>query len=232
MPKNLREDVCQANRLLPLYGLVCLNWGNVSAVDRKQGIMWIKPSGMSCEAMTTGDIVAVDLATGQAAEGANKPSVDTWIHLELYHTFPQINSIVHTHSKWATVWAQAGKAIPALGTTHADEFFGDIPCTCAMRPDEIQTDYEQNTGRVIAATLQQREVFSCGAVLVQSHGPFIWGETPQKAVEMAVILEKVADMAWHTALLYGGTPPQISEELMDRHFYRKHGKTAYYGQIR
>lgn len=230
MLESLRYSVCSANRLLPEYGLVCLTWGNVSAVDREQDIVFIKPSGLSYEGMTPEDMVAVDLETGQVIEGNQRPSVDTQIHLELYRTFPQISSIVHTHSKWATIWAQAGKAIPALGTTHADEFVGDIPCTRAMRPEEIQIDYERNTGRVIAETLRQRKLFPSGAILVRSHGPFIWGETPQRAVEAAVTLEDVAEMAWHTTILCGGTPPQMMKELLDKHFYRKHGEAAYYGQ--
>lgn len=230
MAEDLRDSVCSANRLLPAYGLVRLTWGNVSAVDREQGIVFIKPSGLSYEGMTPEDMVAVDWKTGQVVEGARRPSVDTEIHLELYRTFPQISSIVHTHSKWATIWAQAGQAIPALGTTHADEFPGDVPCTREMRSDEIQTDYERNTGRVVAETLCQRELFPSGAVLIRNHGPFVWGETPKRAVEVAVTLEEVADMAWHTIVLCGGTPPHMMEELLDKHFCRKHGKTAYYGQ--
>lgn len=230
MLETLKEAVCGANRLLPAYGLVCLTWGNVSAVDRKRDIVVIKPSGQPYEGMTPKDMVSVHLQTGQVVEGTRRPSVDTEIHLELYRTFPQISSIAHTHSKWATIWAQAGESIPALGTTHADEFLGDVPCTREMRPDEIQTDYEQNTGRVIAETLQRREVFSSGAILARNHGPFVWGKTPQEAVETAVALEEVADMAWHTALLCGGAPLRIADELLNKHFYRKHGKAAYYGQ--
>lgn len=230
MFEALRESVCRANRMLPAYGLVCLTWGNVSAADREQGVMLIKPSGLRYDEMRPEDIVAVSLTDGQVVEGSHRPSVDTEIHLELYRSFPQISSIVHTHSKWATIWAQAGQAIPALGTTHADEFPGDVPCTRAMRPEEIQTDYERNTGRVIAETLRQRELFPSGAVLVRNHGPFVWGETPQRAVEAAVTLEEVADMAWHTTILCAGAPPYMMGELLDKHFYRKHGEAAYYGQ--
>ena len=230
MLKDLKEAVCAANRLLPAYGLVRLTWGNVSAVDRERGVMVIKPSGQPYGEMTPEDMITVDLQTGQVVEGTRRPSVDAETHLELYRTFPQIKSIVHTHSKWATVWAQAGKPVPALGTTHADEFLGDVPCTREMRPEEIQTNYEQNTGRVIAEKLWEREVFSSGAVLVRNHGPFVWGETTQKAVEMAVVLEEAADMAWHTAILCGGTPPRMMDELLNKHFYRKHGEAAYYGQ--
>lgn len=228
--EDLKAAVCGANRLLPAYGLVRLTWGNVSAVDREEGIVLIKPSGLPYEGMTPEDMVAVDLKTGQVMEGAGRPSVDTEIHLELYRSFPQISSIVHTHSKWATIWAQAGRPIPALGTTHADEFLGDIPCTREMRPEEIRSGYEENTGRVMGEALRQREVFSSGAVLVRNHGPFVWGETPQRAVEMAVVLEEVADMAWHTMILCEGVSPNMPEELEDKHFYRKHGETAYYGQ--
>lgn len=231
MLEELRQAVCRANRMLPVYGLVCLTWGNVSVVDRKENVMLIKPSGLPYEEMTPEDMTAVALTTGQVVEGTRKPSVDTWIHLELYHAFPQINSIVHTHSKWATIWAQAGKSIPALGTTHADEFLGEIPCTRAMKAEEIQMNYERNTGRVLAETLRQREVFFNGAVLARGHGPFVWGETPQKAIEVAVTLEEVADMAWHTALLCGGKAPPMMDELMNKHFYRKHGKDSYYGQF-
>lgn len=230
MLEDLRQAVCSANRLLPAYGLVRLTWGNVSAVDREHSVMLIKPSGLAYEGMAPEDMVAVDLETGQVLEGSRRPSVDTEIHVELYRAFPQIMSIVHTHSKWAAVWAQAGKPIPALGTTHADEFWGDIPCTREMTPEEIQADYERNTGRVIAETLRQGTVFSSGAVLVRNHGPFTWGETPQKAVEAAVTLEEAADMAWHTAMLCGGSLVPITEELLNQHFYRKHGKAAYYGQ--
>lgn len=230
MLEALRESVCRANRMLPAYGLVCLTWGNVSAADREQGVILIKPSGLSYDEMRPEDIVTVDFETGQAMEGARRPSVDTWIHLEVYRAFPQIRSIVHTHSRWATIWAQAGMAIPALGTTHADEFLGDIPCTRAMRPEEIRTEYERNTGRVISETLRQREVFSRGAVLVRSHGPFAWGETPEKAVEAAVTLEETANMAWHTMLLRGDAASPIPEELLNKHFFRKHGKDSYYGQ--
>ena len=230
MLKDLKEAVCAANRLLPAYGLVRLTWGNVSAVDRERGVMVIKPSGQPYEEMTPEDMVTVDLQTGQVIEGTRRPSVDAGIHLELYRAFPQIKSIVHTHSKWATVWAQAGKPVLALGTTHADEFLGDVPCTGEMRPEEIQTNYEQNTGRVIAEKLREREVLSSGAVLARSHGPFIWGETPQKAVETAVVLEETADMAWHTVLLCGGAAPRMTDELLNKHFYRKHGEAAYYGQ--
>ena len=230
MWKDLKEAVCAANRLLPAYGLVRLTWGNVSAVDRERGVMVIKPSGQPYEEMTPEDMVAVDLRTGQVTEGPRRPSVDAEIHLELYRVFPQIGSIVHTHSKWATVWAQAVKTIPAWGTTHADEFLGDVPCTREMWPEEIQTNYEQNTGRVIAETLRERRVFSSGAVLLRNHGPFTWGETPQKAVETAVVLEEAADMAWHTAILCGGAPPRMMDELLNKHFYRKHGEGAYYGQ--
>lgn len=230
MLENLRQAVCTANRMLPSYGLVCLTWGNVSAVDREQRVMLIKPSGVPYDEMRPEDIVAVGLIDGQVLGGDHKPSVDTEIHLELYRAFPQISCIVHTHSRWATIWAQAGMAIPALGTTHADEFLGNIPCTRAMRPEEIQTEYERNTGRVMSETLRQREVFSSGAVLVQSHGPFTWGETPEKAVEVAATLEEVAYMAWHSMLLCGHTLPSISEELQNKHFFRKHGKNSYYGQ--
>lgn len=230
MYEALRESVCRANRMLPSYGLVYMTWGNVSAVDREQGVMLIKPSGLPYDEMRPEDIVAVSLTDGQVVEGDRRPSVDADIHLELYRAFPQISSIVHTHSRWATIWAQAGMAIPALGTTHADEFLGDIPCTRAMRPEEIQTDYERNTGRVMTEALRQREVFSSGSILVQSHGPFAWGETPKKAVEVAVMLEETANMAWHTTLLCGHTVPSISEELQNKHFFRKHGKNSYYGQ--
>ena len=225
---RLREAVCAANKKLPETGLVMLTWGNVSAFDRESQLMVIKPSGVPYEQLTPGNMVLVDLA-GQVVEGDLQPSSDTATHLELYRQFPSIGSIVHTHSPWATTWAQLGRSIPALGTTHADDFGEEIICTRPMRSEEIQTEYERNTGRVIVEALEGRDMEKHFAVLVHGHGPFVWERTPEKTVEKAMVLENVAMMAWRCHVFSPDVQP-ISDVLLRKHFDRKHGTHAYYGQ--
>lgn len=227
--KKLKEAVFEANQMLPKYGLVTFTWGNVSGIDRERGLMVIKPSGVEYGAMTAEDMVVVDL-DGKAVEGGLRPSSDTPTHLELYRAFPEIGGVVHTHSRWATIFAQAGKGIPALGTTHADDFYGEIPCTRAMTPEEIRGQYEKETGRVIVETFRNIPYRDVPAVLVRSHGPFAWGSTPGDAVHHAAVLEEVAMMAWHALALGGGRLAPIPQALLDRHYLRKHGAGAYYGQ--
>ena len=224
---NLRKSVLEANLLLKEYGLVVFTWGNTSAIDRSTGLVAIKPSGVEYEHMKLDDIVIVDL-NGKQVFGNLKPSSDTATHLMLYSQFPEIGGIVHTHSPWATSRAQAGKAIPVYGTTHADHFYGSIPCTRPMTADETRSDYEKNTGSVIVETFKSNDPNAMPAVLVHGHGPFTWGTDAKDAVHNAVVLEEVAKMAFHTELLGNCTP--IDQHLLDRHFLRKHGKDAYYGQ--
>lgn len=225
----LKRKVCEANLLLPKYGLVVLTWGNVSAIDREKGIVVIKPSGVKYEDMTPEKMVAVDLE-GNIVSGDFKPSSDLFTHLELYKNFDSIESIIHTHSRWATVWAQIGEGIPPLGTTHADTFNGVIRCTDNLSDRDISNDYERNIGKQIVNTINSKEVDEIPAILVKNHGPFIWGKTIDKAIENAVTLEEVAMMAWHVEQLKGNDVQTISEALLHKHFYRKHGKDAYYGQ--
>ena len=227
----LKEEVFAANMILPKCGLVTLTWGNVSAVDRKSGLIVIKPSGVSYETMCAEDMVVVN-AQGEVVDGHYRPSSDTPTHLYLYETFPKIGGIVHTHSPQATSFAQAQLSIPCYGTTHADYFYGDIPCTRQLTETEIQCDYERNTGVVIAETFRERsiDVLATPAVLVGRHGPFTWGVTASKAVETAIVLEEVARMALNTCNLNPHTSPS-PQALMDKHYYRKHGKNAYYGQL-
>ena len=227
----LKEEVFAANMILPKCGLVTLTWGNVSAVDRKSGLIVIKPSGVSYETMCAEDMVVVN-AQGEVVDGHYRPSSDTPTHLYLYETFPKIGGIVHTHSPQATSFAQAQLSIPCYGTTHADYFYGDIPCTRQLTETEIQCDYERNTGVVTAETFRERsiDVLATPAVLVGRHGPFTWGVTASKAVETAIVLEEVARMALNTCNLNPQTSPS-PQALMDKHYYRKHGKNAYYGQL-
>jgi L-ribulose-5-phosphate 4-epimerase len=229
MLEKLKEQVFQANLLLPKHGLVTFTWGNVSGIDREQGWMVIKPSGVSYDAMQAADMVVVELETGRVVEGKLKPSSDTPTHLELYKAFPNVGGVVHTHSRWATSFAQAGRGIQALGTTHGDYFYGEIPCTRKMTPAEIQGEYEKETGLVIRETFQGKDPDAIPAVLVYSHGPFAWGADPLDAVHNAVVLEEVAFMNLQTLLLTPGIPP-MQPELLDKHYLRKHGKNAYYGQ--
>ncbi|HGM5056758.1 TPA: L-ribulose-5-phosphate 4-epimerase [Serratia marcescens] len=230
MLNELKRQVLAANLSLPAYGLVTFTWGNVSAIDRQSGLVVIKPSGIAYEAMTLEDLVVVDL-DGKVREGHRKPSSDTATHLALYRAFADIGGVVHTHSRNATIWAQAGQPIPALGTTHADYFYGDIPCTRPMSEAEIAGDYEGETGKVIIETFNQagRDPQQVPGVLVYSHGPFAWGKSAADAVHNAVVLEEVAIMAMATRQLAPAIAP-MQPELLDKHFLRKHGKHAYYGQ--
>ena len=228
MLKKLKKAVCEANLLLPEYKLVTFTWGNVSGIDREQGLMVIKPSGVPYETMGPEDMVVVDL-DGSVVEGKWKPSSDTATHLELYKAFPDCGGIVHTHSRWAATFAQAGREIPAMGTTHADDFYGAIPCTRPMTDEEINGEYEKETGKVIVETFRELDPAAVPGVLVCSHGPFVWGSDPLKAVHNAVVLEEVAFMAWHAMVLNPELGP-MQKALLDRHYLRKHGKNAYYGQ--
>lgn len=229
MLEELKELVWAANLELPKYNLVTFTWGNVSGVDREKGLMVIKPSGVEYATMTPEDMVVVSLATGEKVEGKWKPSSDTPTHVVLYNAFPNIGGVVHTHSPWATSWAQAGRSIPAYGTTHGDYFYGEIPCTRKMTPEEIAGEYEKETGNVIVETFQGKSPDDLPAVLVHSHGPFTWGTDPMNAVHNAVVLEELARMAFHTEVLAPSIPP-MQQELLDKHYLRKHGKNAYYGQ--
>ena len=230
MYQALKERVLKANRMLPKYGLVTFTWGNVSAYDPELGVVAIKPSGVEYASMKTNDIVILDLE-GHVLEGNYKPSSDTPTHLAIYKGDPRIRGIVHTHSRWATLFAQAKIAIPALGTTHADYFYGPIPCTRILTPQEIAGDYELETGNVILETYRDQKIdlLSIPAVLVASHGPFTWGLSPEDAVHNAVVLEEIAMMAWHDLML-NKEVGEMQEELLRKHYLRKHGPQAYYGQ--
>jgi L-ribulose-5-phosphate 4-epimerase len=231
MLERLKEQVFQANLLLPKHGLITFTWGNVSGIDREQGLVVIKPSGVSYDVMKAEDMVVVELETGKTVEGSLKPSSDTPTHIELFKAFPNIGGIVHTHSRWATTFAQAGRGIMALGTTHGDYFYGEIPCTRKMTKAEIAGEYEKETGTVIIETFQGKDPDTMPAVLVYSHGPFAWGTDPMDAVHNAVVLEEVAFMNFHTMMLEPDIPP-MQQELLDKHYLRKHGANAYYGQTK
>ena len=227
MLEQMKKSVFEANRLLKDSGLIVLTWGNVSQIDRESGYVVIKPSGVSYDAMRAEDMVVVDLE-GNVIEGDLKPSSDLPTHLELYKAFPEIGGITHTHSRWATVFSQTGAPIPALGTTHADVFYGPVPVTRKLTEQEIRGAYEKETGKVIVETFLGRNPNEIPAVLVHSHGPFIWGKNAMKSVENAITLEEVAMMAYYTLQI---TPTaQIQQTLLDKHFLRKHGTNAYYGQ--
>lgn len=228
MLEKLKEEVLKANLLLPKYNLVTFTWGNVSGIDRETGLVVIKPSGVEYDTMTADDMVVVDL-DGVIVEGKWKPSSDTPTHVELYKAFPNIGGIVHTHSRWATSFAQAHMDVPALGTTHGDYFYGDIPCTRLMTPEEIGGKYEKETGSVIIETFSDKDPDAIPAVLVASHGPFAWGKDPFEAVHNAVVLEEVAFMDLH-AMTLNPSIGKMQQELLDKHYLRKHGKNAYYGQ--
>lgn len=232
MLEELKEKVFRANLDLPKHGLVTFTWGNVSGIDREKGLVVIKPSGVDYETMKASDMVVVDLETGKKVEGDLNPSTDTPTHLELYRASADIKGVVHTHSRNATSWAQAGLDIPALGTTGADYFYGPIPCTRLMTREEINGNYEAETGKVIVETFLDRKINfkDVPAVLVQSHGPFTWGTSPDNAVYNAVVLEEVAFMAFHTQMLRNGFVKPMQQELLDKHYLRKHGANAYYGQ--
>lgn len=231
MLEALKEEVCRANLLLPEHGLVTFTWGNVSGVDRESGMMVIKPSGVDYEGMSPEDMVVVSLATGERVEGRWKPSSDTATHVALYNAFPTLGGVVHTHSRWATSFAQAGRGIPAFGTTQGDYFYGEIPVTRKMTPEEIEGSYELETGNVIIETFRERRIDpdQVPAALVYSHGPFAWGKDAMNAVHNAVVLEEVAFIAFHAMALTPGLPP-MQQELLDKHYLRKHGPGAYYGQ--
>ena len=231
MLEDLKRQVLEANLALPKHNLVTLTWGNVSAVDRERGVFVIKPSGVDYSIMTADDMVVVSIETGEVVEGAKKPSSDTPTHRLLYQAFPYIGGIVHTHSRWATSFAQAGQGIPAYGTTQGDYFYGEIPCTRKMTPAEIAGEYEKETGTVIIETFHTRGIDpdSVPAVLVNSHGPFTWGTDAMNAVHNAVVLEEVAFMALQARTLNPQLQP-MQQELLDKHYLRKHGKNAYYGQ--
>lgn len=226
--QQLKQQVFEANMDLPRYGLVTFTWGNVSAIDRQRGLVVIKPSGIAYESMTVDDMSVVDLQ-GHVVEGRWRPSSDTATHLALYRRYPDLGGVVHTHSTHATAWAQAGLAIPALGTTHADYFFGDIPCIRALSAQEVDEAYELNTGQVIIETLGEANPLHTPGIVVYQHGPFAWGKDAHEAVHNAVVMEEVARMAW----IARGINPQlqpIDSWLMNKHFQRKHGPNAYYGQ--
>lgn len=228
MLEDLKIKVLKANLSLVKYNLVTFTWGNVSGIDREKSLVVIKPSGVEYANMTVDDMVVVDL-DGNVVEGKWKPSSDTPTHLALYKAFENIGGIVHTHSRWATSWAQAGRGIPAYGTTHGDYFYGEIPCTRKMTPQEIAGEYEKETGSVIIETFKEKSADDIPAVLVYSHGPFTWGTDPENAVHNAVVLEELAFMAYQTEILN----PNVNfmqQELLDKHYLRKHGKNAYYGQ--
>lgn len=230
MLEGLKQEVFEANLLLPKYGLITFTWGNVSGIDRDLGLVVIKPSGVEYATMTVEDMVVVDME-GNRVEGKLKPSSDLMTHLEFYKNFPDIKGVVHTHSQNATAWAQAGCDLPALGTTHADYFYGTVPCTRHMTDDEIKNDYELNTGKVIVECFKVREInpnFMPG-VLVHSHGPFTWGKDPHDAVHNAVVLEEIATIALKTKVI-NKSIEDMQSTLLDKHFLRKHGPGAYYGQ--
>ncbi len=229
MLEQLKKAVYEANMELPKHGLVTYTWGNVSGIDRESGLVVIKPSGVDYDVMTADDMVVVDLSTGEKVEGKLNPSSDTPTHLVLYRAFKELGGVVHTHSRWATVFSQAGMSLPALGTTHADYFYGEIPCTRKMTPEEIAGEYEAETGNVIVEAFEGKSAADIPAVLVHSHGPFTWGTDPANAVHNAVVLEELAFMAWHNLMMDPAIAP-MQQELMDKHYLRKHGANAYYGQ--
>jgi len=228
MLEDLKQEVYHANMDLPRYGLVTFTWGNVSGIDRESGYVVIKPSGVDYETMSANDMVVVDL-DGHVVEGKYKPSSDTPTHIELYKAFPHIGGVVHTHSSWATSWAQSGRGIPCYGTTHADYMYGTIPCLRCLTKEEINTAYEKNTGVLIVDYFKDKDYEAVPAVLCKNHGPFTWGKDPHEAVHNAVVLEEVAKMAARCEQIEAHVQP-APQELQDKHYYRKHGENAYYGQ--
>lgn len=229
MLERLKQDVLEANLELQARGVVVYTWGNVSGIDRERNLIVIKPSGVSYAEMKAEDMAVVDLLSGERVEGRLKPSSDTPTHLELYRRFPTIGGITHTHSKTATAFAQAGLPIPAFGTTHADYFYGDIPCTRELTAEEVESAYELNTGKVIAETIGVGDPLSNPGILVRNHGPFAWGKTAAESVYHAVVLETVAEIALSTVLLREDCP-RAPQHILDKHYFRKHGANAYYGQ--
>lgn len=232
MLEALKKNVYEANMLLPKYNLITFTWGNVSGINREEGLVVIKPSGVEYDELKLEDMVVVDLE-GKVVEGELNPSSDTATHVELYKAFPNIQGIVHTHSPWAVSFAQAGRSIPAAGTTQGDYFYGDIPVTRPMKESEIVTDYEKQTGTVIIETFEEKHLSpdEVPGVLVNDHGPFVWGTSAENAVHNAVVLEQVAEMTYHSLQL-NPFDIQMDQALLDKHFKRKHGKDAYYGQIK
>ena len=230
MLEELKKQVYDANMKLPYYGLVTFTWGNVSGIDKEKGLFVIKPSGVDYEKLTPEDMVVMDLE-GNKIEGRFKPSSDTPTHLELYKAFPEIGGIVHTHSSYATSWAQAGRGIPCYGTTHADYIYGEDPCLRCLTQEEIEEAYEENTGHLIVNefTRMGKEIMAVPAVLCKNHGPFAWGKDAMDAVHNAVVLEEVAKMAYRTETINPKVAP-APKELQDKHYFRKHGANAYYGQ--
>lgn len=230
MLEELKQKVYEANMDLPKYGLVTFTWGNVSAIDRESGLFVIKPSGVEYDKLTPEDMVVMDLE-GNKVEGRYNPSSDTATHLELYKAFPEIGGVVHTHSSYATSWAQAGRSIPCYGTTHADYIYGEVPCVRCLTKEEIEAGYEANTGRLIVEEFISRckEPMAVPAVLCKNHGPFTWGKDAKDAVHNAVVLEEVAKMAYRAEVINPRVDP-APQELQDKHYYRKHGANAYYGQ--
>ena len=228
MLEELKKQIYEANMCLPKYGLVTFTWGNVSGIDREKNLVVIKPSGVDYDKLTPEDMVVVDL-DGNRVEGRYKPSSDTPTHVELYKAFPNIGGVVHTHSSWATSWAQAGRGIPCYGTTHADYMYGTIPCVRNLTKEEIDEGYEKNTGLLIVDYFKDHDYEAMPAVLCKNHGPFTWGKNPMEAVHNAVVLDEVAKMAARCEMIN----PDVKEapqELMDKHYFRKHGANAYYGQ--
>lgn len=230
MLEEMKEAVCRANKDLVKHGLVLFTWGNVSAIDRQKGIIAIKPSGVDYNTLGPKDIVLVDMC-GKVVEGSKKPSTDTAAHLEIYRGFPDVNSVIHTHSTHATIFAQAKKPITYLGTTHADHFYGDVPVTRDLTQEEVTNDYERNIGKVIVELFRCKKInaIDMPACLVASHGPFVWGKTIKSAVCNAIVLDEVAKMALETTRLNPSIKP-IDKFLLDKHYTRKYGKNAYYGQ--
>ncbi len=231
MLEQLKKEVYEANMLLPKYGLITFTWGNVSGIDREKGLIVIKPSGVEYDVMKPEDMVVVDL-NGKVVEGDLNPSSDTPTHIEFYKAFPNIGGVTHTHSTYATSFAQAGVGVLPLGTTHGDYFYGEIPCTRKMTPEEIGSEYEKNTGLVITETFRERNIDpdQIPAVLVCSHGPFTWGKDAVDSVHHSVILEECAKMALFANQIRGEKVPHMQQELLDKHYLRKHGANAYYGQ--
>ncbi|WP_024294911.1 L-ribulose-5-phosphate 4-epimerase [Lacrimispora indolis] len=228
MLEALKQLVYEANMELPRYGLVTFTWGNVSAIDRETGMFVIKPSGVDYNELKPEDMVVMDLE-GRKVEGRYNPSSDTPTHLELYKAFPKIGGIVHTHSSWATSWAQAGRGIPCYGTTHADYIYGEVPCLRCLTAEEIEAGYEKNTGLLITDCFKNKEYMAVPACLCKNHGPFTWGKDAKEAVHHAVVLEEVAKMAFRCEQINPKAAP-APEELQDKHYLRKHGTNAYYGQ--
>lgn len=228
MLEQLKKDVYDANMELQEKGMVIYTWGNVSGIDREKNLVVIKPSGVSYDSMKAEDMVVVDF-DGNVVEGHYKPSSDTATHIVMYKTYPAIGGVVHTHSTWAVTFAQAGMSIPAFGTTHADYFYGDIPCTRDLTAEEIEEAYELNTGKVIVETIGDGDPMAIPGIVVKNHGPFAWGKTPAGSVYNAVVMDKVAEMAYNTMTL-NPRVPRVPQYLLDKHYFRKHGANAYYGQ--